>query len=74
MPEPVRNIDDLKRELARLEPGRELVLYYKPFEVVFSGSWEADEDARQTAYQIARDHNCDIDDYPDLRALSFRKL
>jgi hypothetical protein len=67
-------IDDLKRELARLQPGQELVLYYKPFEVVFSGSWETDEDARQTAHQIARDHNCDIDDYPDLRTLSFRKL
>ena len=51
-----------------------MVLYYQPFEVVFSGSWETDEVASQAAHQIARDYNCDIDDYPDLRALAFRKL
>jgi len=72
--ESVRNLDDLKRELPRLEPGQELVLYYQPFEVAFSGSWETDEVASQAAHQIARDYNCDIDDYPDLRALAFRKL
>ena len=74
MPEPIRNLDDLKRELTALQPGQELALFYVPFELVFSGNWERDECARDTARKLAADYNCTIDEYPDLRAVSFRKL
>jgi len=74
MPEPIRNLDDLKRELTALQPGQQLALFYVPFESVFSGSCEGDEVARDAARKLAGDYNCTIDEYPELRAVAFRKL
>ena len=69
----VRTLAELRAQLTNLAAGKTLPVFYSDFDHIWPSGWE-DEDSRRQAMEVAKEHNCVIDEYAIDRLLGFRKL